>query len=114
MFRLLKEALTTPERPTTANPTSQQPQPFPTRLPVPPSSQNTGQESSKSIEEDGPALSDEDMLVEDTLEDLGRRTTDTIEDLELTAKVSGGPKFNRLHTDKLVRAYRLCRRYTTC
>jgi len=88
MFRLLKEALTTPERPNVVNPTSQQPQPFPTRRAVPPTSQKAVQELSKSPEQDGPALSDEDMLVEDTLEDLGRRTTDTIEDLELTAKVS--------------------------
>ena len=87
MFRLLKEVLTTPERPLAVNTSPQQPQTFPTRRPIPPSSNQAGQEFSKSPEEDGPVLSDEDMLVEDTLEDLGRRSTDTTEDLELTAKV---------------------------
>lgn len=87
MFRLLKEVLTTPERPLAVNTSPQQPQTFPTRRPIPPSSNQAGQEFSKSLEEDGPVLSDEDMLVEDTLEDLGRRSTDTTEDLELAAKV---------------------------
>ena len=88
MFRLLKEALAVPERP---EPTSAQLR----------SSSSTGlahssgtgkkaEEPKQQTGQDAPDLSDEDMLLQDSLEVLSRTKLDSKEELKLTIQVCFG------------------------
>jgi hypothetical protein len=87
MFRLLKEALVTPERPSASVSSGRRGSLSVAVGKTPrPTAQSTI-EVVKHAEDELTDLTDEDMLVEDTLEDLGRRTTDTKEDVELTFQV---------------------------
>lgn len=86
MFRLLKEALAVPERPATG--------PFPSqRVPAAGPSSSTGRHGKTAVDpglqpsQDASAMSDEDMLFQETLEELCRRKLDSKEELEMTVQV---------------------------
>jgi hypothetical protein len=86
MFRLLKEALTAPER--SPSPNRRVPRPVRTteerEL-----AEEKGRIAREAEEADEviPDLTDDDLMVKDVIEELQRRKTTTQEELELTLKV---------------------------
>jgi hypothetical protein len=93
MFRLLKEALAAPERQPTGSSQSQKVQGTEPRSSTA-RHDRTVEEPGQQPGQDASELSDEDMLFQDTLEELSRRKLDSKEELELTIQVCASLLFS--------------------